>query len=88
MVLCFLASPAIFAGDNRGFQYSQPPLREVGTHKPFTWGNDVTVATGPVEGGISLASDTSGNLYAVRCTTGVPVYTGLTKETEVEILTL
>jgi hypothetical protein len=74
VLLCFLGSPAILAADGGGFQYSQPPLSEQIAHKAFTWGNDVTVAEGPVEGGISLASDTSGNLYAVRCSTwnGVP----------------
>jgi hypothetical protein len=70
VLLCFLGSPAIFTADEGGFQQSQLPLGEQIAHKAFIWGNDVTVAEGSVEGGISLASDTSGNLYAVRCTTG------------------
>lgn len=37
--------------------------------KPFLWGNDVTIATGSVSGGISTDYDTSGNMYAVRCST-------------------
>jgi hypothetical protein len=37
--------------------------------KPFLWGNDVTISTGLCSGGISADYDTSGNMYAVRCTT-------------------
>ncbi len=43
--------------------------RDQGLYKPWLWGNDVTIATGPVSGGISTDYDTSGNIYAVRCTT-------------------
>ena len=46
------------------------------------WGNDVTVATGTAEGGISLASDTSGNLYAVRCSTDVSTTLIIYKSTD------
>jgi hypothetical protein len=60
----------------------QPPLYENGTHKTFAWGNDVTVATGTVEGGISLASDTSGNLYAARCSTDVSTTIFIYKSTD------
>jgi hypothetical protein len=39
-------------------------------YKSPLWGNDTTIATGPVEGGISATYDaTSGNMYAARCTT-------------------
>ena len=53
--------------------------------KPFVWWNDVTVATGPVENGISIDHDTSGNLYAVRCSTynGVDnAFVGIYKSTD------
>lgn len=51
-------------------------------YKPFVWGNDVTIATGTVEGGISIASDTSGNLYAVRCSTDVSTTLIIYKSTD------
>ena len=51
------------------YSYPRPPLRGANAHKSLTWGNDVQITGGPVEGGISLASDTSGSLYAVRCST-------------------
>jgi hypothetical protein len=70
----FLETPVISLTDDQVFSqhpYSRPPLRESSSNKVLTWGNDVTIVEGPVEGGISLASDTSGNLYAVRCSTHV-----------------
>ncbi len=70
VLLCIWVAPALVAADNGEFQHPNPPLREGSAPKPFTWDNDLTVATGSVEGGISIDSDTSGNLYAVRCTTG------------------
>lgn len=49
--------------------YPITPQRENAFYKPYLWGNDVTIATGPVFGGLSTDYDESGNLYAVRCTT-------------------
>ena len=34
------------------------------------WDDDHSICTGPVSGGISVDYDTTGNVYAVRCTTG------------------
>jgi hypothetical protein len=59
----------LVAADNGRFQHPKPPLREGSAPKPFTWDNDVTICEGSVQGGISLASDASGNLYAARCST-------------------
>jgi hypothetical protein len=43
--------------------------------KPNMWGDDVTVATGTVEGGIAVTYDSDFNQYAVRCSTiGAPGY--------------
>ena len=43
--------------------------------KPAMWGDDITVATGTVEGGISVTYDSDFNQYAVRCSTvGVSGY--------------
>jgi hypothetical protein len=70
VLLCVLTSPAIFAADNGEFQHPNPPLRDGSTYKAFTWDNDASIATGSVEGGMSIDYDTSGNVYAVRCTTG------------------
>jgi hypothetical protein len=67
---CLVLSPAVFAVDNERSQHHKPPLREGSAPKPFTWDNDVPICTGPVSGGISVDYDTSGNVYAVRCTTG------------------
>jgi len=52
------------------------------SHKAFTWGNDVTIVNGTVEGGISVAGDTSGNLYAVRCSTDVSTTLIIYKSTD------
>ncbi|HEX7401416.1 MAG TPA: sialidase family protein, partial [candidate division Zixibacteria bacterium] len=38
-------------------------------YKPWKWGTDVTVATGTMEGGISITTDADFNMYAARCTT-------------------
>jgi hypothetical protein len=76
-----LVSTAIFAVDKRDIP-SAPKAnfhpRDIslqnevnGFFKPSRWGNDDTIATGPVYLGISSDYDTSGNLYAVRCTTYV-----------------
>jgi hypothetical protein len=37
--------------------------------KPPSWGNDVLIAPGTVSGGISVTYDSSGNMYAARCST-------------------
>jgi hypothetical protein len=58
------------------------PFCEDRAQKPLTWGNDVVVATGPVEGGISLTCDTSGNLYAARCSTDVSTTIFIYKSTD------
>jgi hypothetical protein len=50
-----------------------PPLREDGFQRPPVWGNDVTVTTGSIAGGIYAEYDAGGNLYAARCST----YAGL-----------
>lgn len=70
ILLCLWVAPAVFAVENEGFQDGEPLSREGSTYKAFTWDNDVTICTGPVSGGISIDYDTSGNVYAVRCTTG------------------
>jgi hypothetical protein len=57
--------PAILAVDNERFGHPKPPLRDGSTYRAFTWDSDRQIYEGSVEGGISLASDTSGNLYAV-----------------------
>ncbi len=44
-------------------------VRDEGLYKPWMWGNDVTISTGTVTGGISADYDTAGNLYAARCST-------------------
>ena len=46
-----------------------PPIKDDAFLRPPIWGNDVTIATGTVSGGISTDYDNSGNVYAVRCTT-------------------
>lgn len=76
-----LVSTAIFAVDKRELPSAQKTnfvprdissQNEVnGFFKPSRWGSDDTIATGPVYGGISSDYDTSGNLYAVRCSTWV-----------------
>jgi len=82
IILSFLlVSTAIFAVDKRELPSAQKTnfgprdissQNEVnGFFKPSRWGNDDTIATGPVYKGISCDYDTSGNLYAVRCTTYV-----------------
>ncbi len=81
----FLASPGFVSADEQVFTDHtgpRPPFYENGTHKTFAWGNDVTLAMGTVEGGISLASDTSGNLYAVRCSTDVSTTIFIYKSTD------
>ncbi|KPK99737.1 MAG: hypothetical protein AMJ91_06530 [candidate division Zixibacteria bacterium SM23_73_3] len=57
------------------------PVGGGGLYKPFVWGVDATISTGSVEGGISVAYDSSFTHYAVRCTTygglerrGIKVY--------------
>jgi hypothetical protein len=46
-----------------------PPHRGDEFYKQFIWGNDLTITDGSVSNGISIDSDGSGNMYAVRCTT-------------------
>jgi hypothetical protein len=80
-----LATPVISQTDDQVFSqhpYSRPPLRESGSNKALTWGNDVTIVEGPVGGGISLTSDTSGNLYAVRCSTHTAITLVIYKSTD------
>jgi hypothetical protein len=84
-LLPLLASPGFVSADEQVFTDHtgpRPPFCESGAHKAFAWGNDVTIVTGPVEGGISLASDTSGNLYAVRCSTDVSTALIIYKSTD------
>ena len=50
--------------------YPIPPQRDNAFYKPYLWDNDRRICYGPVSGGISVDYDTSGNVYAVRCTTG------------------
>jgi hypothetical protein len=82
IILSFLlVSTAIFAVDKRdlpsaskaNFQpqdiSSQNEVNEF--FKSSRWGGDVTIAKGPVSGGISTDYDTAGNLYAARCSTWV-----------------
>jgi hypothetical protein len=52
-----------------------PPEDDNAVPAPSLWGDDVTIATGSVSGGISTDHDNDGNLYAVRCTT----YSGVDK---------
>jgi hypothetical protein len=80
-----LASPGFVSADEQVFTDQtgpRQPICESSAHKAFSWGNDVTIVTGPVEGGISLASDTSGNLYAVRCSTDVSTTLIIYKSTD------
>jgi hypothetical protein len=70
ILLCLWAPPVVFAADNGDSQHPNLPLREGSAPKSFMWDNDVTICEGSVQGGISLASDASGNLYAARCSTG------------------
>ena len=46
-----------------------PPEDHNTPPRPFLWGNDATITTGPVLGGISTDYDGDGNVYAARCTT-------------------
>jgi hypothetical protein len=46
-----------------------PPTRDEAFTRLYSWGSDVTIATGAVSGGISATYDSYGNMYAVRCTT-------------------
>jgi len=50
--------------------YPIPPRRDNASYKSYLWDNDHCICFGPVSGGISVDYDTSGNVYAVRCTTG------------------
>lgn len=50
--------------------YPIPPQRDNAFYRSYLWDNDRRICTGPVSGGISVDYDTSGNVYAVRCTTG------------------
>jgi hypothetical protein len=38
-------------------------------YQPWKWGTDITVASGSMQGGISITTDLNGNMYAARCTT-------------------
>ncbi|MCK4404486.1 MAG: T9SS type A sorting domain-containing protein [candidate division Zixibacteria bacterium] len=49
--------------------YPIPPQRDNAFYKSYLWDNDHCICRGPVSGGISVDYDTSGNVYAVRCTT-------------------
>jgi hypothetical protein len=79
ILFSLLVSTVIFAVEKRDFPSAQKAnfvprdissQNEVnGFFKPSLWGTDDTIATGPVYQGISSDYDTSGNLYAVRCTT-------------------
>ncbi|MFQ6032679.1 MAG: hypothetical protein ACE5K2_07135 [Candidatus Zixiibacteriota bacterium] len=50
--------------------YSIPPQRDNAFYKSYLWHDDFAICRGPVSGGISIDYDTSGIVYAVRCTTG------------------
>jgi len=74
-----LVSTAIFAVDKRESlsvqkgeltpKYISSQNEVNGFFKPSRWGNDDTIATGTVSGGISATYDISGNMYAARCST-------------------
>jgi hypothetical protein len=74
-----LLSTVIFAVDKReldpaekgSFESSSPtpPERENGFYKPNSWGNDVTIRTGPTENGISIDHNAGDTLFAVSCST-------------------
>jgi hypothetical protein len=81
IVVFLLASPGI-GGSHDMVVEEETHLRDALSHKAFTWGNDVTIVEGQVEGGISIASDTSGNLYAVRCSTDVSTTLIIYKSTD------
>jgi hypothetical protein len=57
------ARPAVCEADGE----IDMPVGGEGWNKPFVWGNDATVATGDVQGGISAAYDSAFNQYAARC---------------------
>ena len=80
-LLYVCASPLLVAGSGE-LQPLRVPFRDGRVDKAFTWGNDVVVATGPVAGGISLTCDTSGNLYAARCSTEVSTTIFIYKSTD------
>lgn len=44
-------------------------VEEGRSYKPFVWGDDATICTGALQGGISVAYDSNFTQYAVRCTT-------------------
>ena len=65
--------------------YPTRPERDNAFYKSYLWDNDLYVCTGPVSGGISVDYDTSGNVYAVRCSTWYGVanaYIGVYKSTD------
>jgi hypothetical protein len=74
-----LVSTAIFAVDKRELPSAQKANfgpQDISSQnerneffKPSRWGNDDTIATGPVYGGISATYDANGNIYAARCST-------------------
>ncbi len=47
------------------------------SYKTSLWGNDVTVGTGTVYGGIDVVSDADFNMYAARCTTYNDIYSNM-----------
>jgi len=49
--------------------YPIPSQRDNAFCKSSLWDNDRAICTGPVSGGISVDYDTSGNIYAARCST-------------------
>jgi hypothetical protein len=81
MLVSMLASPGIGGPDDMVVAEEPHPNSAV-NHKAFSWGNDVTIVAGTVEGGISVAGDTSGNLYAVRCSTDVATTLIIYKSTD------
>jgi hypothetical protein len=81
MLVCMPASSGMVASDDVAVVGGSHAAYG-NSHKAFTWGNDVTIATGTVEGGTSLAGDTSGNLYAVRCSTDVSTTLIIYKSTD------
>jgi hypothetical protein len=57
------------AGDLQQSEDVELPVEEQVAHKPFIWGDDATIATGSVDGGIGATYDNDFNQYAARCTT-------------------
>ncbi len=65
LIFCSFLSPQVYSSGNQPTSVE----RHHTLSKPLIWGNDVLIASGPIEGGIAADYDTAGNLYAARCST-------------------